>query len=211
MKRQINLMTVGLATIFAINACQTPEDRAREMNDQPVEKNESDNTESSMTTPGTDPATTNADTTATYDTSQQAATNNAIPPKADAVVKKNKASKGKVSIDMKSAPKSSANAGVEVMPAFPGGETSLNKFVEDNLQYPQQAIDNEVEGRVLITFDVDENGKIYRPNVVSDKIGYGLEEEALRVIKSMPQWTPGKLKGKNVKTTFTLPIVYQLI
>lgn len=123
-----------------------------------------------------------------------------------------KTTRGKATIDMSAASSSSSKENAEqVMPSYPGGEQSLEKFVEDNLQYPQEAIDNNIEGRVLVTFDVDENGKIFRPSIASEKIGYGLEEEALRVIKSMPQWNPGKLKGKNVKTKFTLPIIYQII
>ena len=202
-------MALGLATIFVINACQTPEERAKEMNTQPVTENADANN---------NPEAAAVDTTTTLqaDESMMSADSNtatspaaSVPPRQDDVVLKKKPLKGRASVDMKAAPASGAK--VEVMPSFPGGESSLNKFVEDNLQYPQQAIDNDVEGRVIVTFDVDENGRIYRPNVVSDKLGYGLEEEALRVIKSMPQWNPGKLKGKNVKTTFTLPIVYQLI
>ena len=63
-------------------------------------------------------------------------------------------------------------------------------------------MDNNVEGKVIISFDVDETGKIYRPMVVSSKLGYGLEEAALKIVKEMPQWNPGKMNGKNVKTKF---------
>ncbi len=98
----------------------------------------------------------------------------------------------------------------EVSPGFPGGQKGLEKFFENNIQYPADASDNGVEGLVSINFAVDENGKIYLPKVTSEKVGYGLEQEALRVFNKMPKWTPGKIKGKNVKTRFTLPVRFQL-
>jgi TonB family protein len=96
----------------------------------------------------------------------------------------------------------------DVMPSFPGGEKALVKFMEDNIQYPQEAIDEGVEGQVQLQFAVDEAGKVYSPTLVSNKIGYGLEDEAMRVVKKMPKWNPGNIKGKNVKTRFTLPISF---
>jgi protein TonB len=98
----------------------------------------------------------------------------------------------------------------EVMPAYPGGEEALRRFIEGQINYPDNAIDNNVEGTVRVYFAVDEQGKIYSPTVVSTKLGYGLEEEALRVINHMPKWTPGQVKGRNVKTRFTLPITYKI-
>lgn len=98
----------------------------------------------------------------------------------------------------------------EIMPSFPGGEKALRKFIERSIQYPEQALDNETEGTVRVSFAVDEQGKVYKPSVVSGRLGYGLEEEALRVVQQMPKWSPGQIKGKNVKTRFTLPITYQI-
>ncbi len=96
----------------------------------------------------------------------------------------------------------------DVMPSYPGGEKALVKFMEDNIEYPQAAIDDGVEGTVRLSFAVDENGKIYTPVLKSEKIGYGLEEEAMRVVKKMPKWNPGSIKGKNVKTRFEIPVTY---
>ncbi len=96
----------------------------------------------------------------------------------------------------------------DVTPSFPGGEKALIKFMEANLQYPAAALDEGVEGSLKYQFAVDENGKVYTPTLISEKIGYGLEEEATRVIKKMPKWNPGSIKGKNVKTRFTLPITF---
>lgn len=98
----------------------------------------------------------------------------------------------------------------EVLPGYPGGQKALERFFEDNIQYPQLATENEAQGTVKLNFSVDENGKIYQPLVVGDKVGYGIEEEAIRVFNKMPTWTPGKIKGRNVKTRYTLPIRFQL-
>ncbi|MBC7888646.1 MAG: energy transducer TonB [Ferruginibacter sp.] len=98
----------------------------------------------------------------------------------------------------------------EVLPAFPGGQKELERFFEKNIEYPEQATENDAQGIVKLIFSVDENGKIYQPLTVGDKVGYGIEEEAIRVFNKMPKWTPGKIKGKNVKTRYTLPINFQL-
>ena len=97
-----------------------------------------------------------------------------------------------------------------VYPAYPGGNKALTDFFEKNIQYPQEASDNGVEGKVNISFTVDEKGKMASPKVTSPKIGYGVEEEALRVFNKMPMWKPGSLKGKNVKTRYNLPVRFQL-
>ena len=98
----------------------------------------------------------------------------------------------------------------EILPAFPGGQKALENFFEKNIEYPSEATDNGVEGTVNMNFAVDEKGKVYAPKITSDNIGYGIEKESLRVFAKMPTWTPGKIKGKNVKTRYTLPIKFQL-
>jgi TonB family protein len=99
---------------------------------------------------------------------------------------------------------------VEVLPSFPGGYKGLQKFFDDNLQYPEAASNDGVEGTVNLTFVVDETGKLTSPQVNGENLGYGLEAEALRVVNKMPKWNPGQLKGKNVKTKFTLPVRFEL-
>lgn len=99
---------------------------------------------------------------------------------------------------------------VETVPAFAGGQSSLEDYITNNIQYPQDAIDNNVEGVVQVQFGVDEKGNISNVTTVGNKLGHGLEEEAIRVVSSMPKWTPGQVKGKNVKTWRTLPINYKL-
>jgi periplasmic protein TonB len=99
----------------------------------------------------------------------------------------------------------------EVMPAFPGGSDGLSGYVNDHIQYPQHAIDNNTAGTVKVSFVVDEKGKVIDAHVMgNEKVGNGLDEEALRVVNSMPAWKPGKVKGKNVKTRLELPISFQL-
>ena len=98
----------------------------------------------------------------------------------------------------------------EIMPSFPGGEAALTKWLEENIEYPQEALDNDISGDVQLRFAVDETGKVYAAKV-RNKIGYGLEEEAMRVVNMMPKWNPGRIKGKNVKTYFTLPVSFQIM
>ncbi len=128
-----------------------------------------------------------------------------------------KGKKGKVSIVMAnnvsgdmSVDKEGYYNNTEILPGYPGGEKALGRFYDDNIQYPVEASDNGVDGTVNINFAVDENGKLYAPVVTSPIIGYGLEQEALRVFNKMPKWSPGRIKGKNVKTRFNLPVKFQL-
>jgi len=99
----------------------------------------------------------------------------------------------------------------EVMPAFPGGNDGLSSYVNEHLQYPQRAIDDNTAGTVKVSFVVDEKGKVINAHLMgNEKVGNGLDEEALRVVNTMPAWKPGKVKGKNVKTRLELPISFQL-
>lgn len=100
---------------------------------------------------------------------------------------------------------------VEQMPEFPGGQDAMMKFISKNVKYPENAIQNNVEGKVVLKFVVNTQGEIRDIEVISKvKYGYGLEEEAIRVIKKMPRWTPGKLNGKPVNVYFSLPISFRL-
>ena len=99
---------------------------------------------------------------------------------------------------------------VEVTPSFPGGYKGLQNYFDKNLAFPEEASSEGVEGTVNVSFVVDETGKLSATQVIGDRMGYGLETEALRVVNKMPTWTPGKLKGKNVKTRFNLPVHFQL-
>ncbi|HEY2350514.1 MAG TPA: TonB family protein [Puia sp.] len=99
----------------------------------------------------------------------------------------------------------------ETMPAFPGGQTALSNYINNNLNYTQTAIDNNTSGTIQVSFIVDEHGKVVDPQVVGGKtLGNGLDEETMQLFNNMPVWTPGKVKGKNVKTRLEIPITFQL-
>ena len=96
------------------------------------------------------------------------------------------------------------------MPEYPGGEKALSKFVENNINYPQDAIDQDTEGTVNVSFVVDEKGKVLNPSVTGKPAGHGLDEEAVKVVKQMPAWKPGMVNGKPVKTRLALPVTFRL-
>jgi protein TonB len=98
---------------------------------------------------------------------------------------------------------------VEDMPEFPGGEADMYKWLGKNIKYPQVAKENGIEGKVFVRFIVNEKGKVQDAQVLRG-IGGGCDEEALRVVKDMPAWKPGKQRGKPVRVQFTIPIHYQL-
>jgi TonB family protein len=99
----------------------------------------------------------------------------------------------------------------ETMPEFPGGQEALADYINKNLVYDQSAIDNNTDGTVHVSFIVDEKGKVTDPQLMdAKKLGNGLDESALKVFNNMPAWTPGKVKGKKVKTRLQVPITFQL-
>lgn len=98
----------------------------------------------------------------------------------------------------------------EVAPAFQGGESALDDYVNDNIKYPGQAMDHGIEGKVMVHFIVDEHGNVTNVSTLGEPIGYGLEDEAVRVIGASPKWIPGKVKGKDVKAYVLLPINFTL-
>jgi protein TonB len=98
----------------------------------------------------------------------------------------------------------------EMAPAYPGGQSALENYISNSIGYPQEAIDNNAEGTVYVQFGVDENGNISNVSTNGKKLGYGLDEEAMRAVSQMPKWTPGQVKGKSVKTWRTLPVTYKL-
>ena len=97
----------------------------------------------------------------------------------------------------------------EVMPQFPGGDQAMMKFVSENVQYPEEAKEKEISGRVMVGFIVEKDGSISDVKVVKG-IGGGCNEEAVRVVKAMPKWKPGKEKGKPVRVHFTMPFTFKL-
>ncbi len=98
---------------------------------------------------------------------------------------------------------------VEKMPAFPGGDAALFKFLGDNVKYPVIAQENGVQGRVICQFVVNKDGSIVDVEVVRS-VDPSLDKEAIRVIKSMPKWSPGQQRGKPVRVKYTLPVNFKL-
>lgn len=98
---------------------------------------------------------------------------------------------------------------VEDMPEFPGGNEALLKFLADNIRYPESAKADKVEGRVVLSFVIDKDGSVINIKVIRS-INAAIDAEAIRVVKSMPKWTPGKQRGKPVRVNYTLPIVFAL-
>ena len=102
------------------------------------------------------------------------------------------------------------NTDAEIFPQFPGGQKALDKFIADNVVYPEAAREHEIEGTVMVDFEIDKMGMIYTPHVKGDKLGYGLETEAMKVVNKMPLWVPARFNGKNIKTHYSLPITFQI-
>jgi len=98
---------------------------------------------------------------------------------------------------------------VEVMPDFPGGDAARIKFLQENTKYPPFAREVGLEGKVWISFVVEPDGRLTNIEVYRG-VAPILDEEALRVVKMMPKWTPGKQRGKNVRVAFRLPITFTL-
>lgn len=98
---------------------------------------------------------------------------------------------------------------VEQMPEFPGGQTSLLQFINKNLKYPEEAFNAGIEGRVACVFIVNTDGSICNAEVLRG-VSPSLDSEALRVIRSMPKWTPGYQRGKAVRVKFNIPITFRL-
>ncbi len=98
---------------------------------------------------------------------------------------------------------------VEEMPQFPGGAPALLEFLSKNIRYPKEAFESNVQGRVLATFVVEKDGSISETKVVK-AVDPMLDEEAIRVLNSMPNWTPGKQSGKAVRVKYTVPINFRL-
>ena len=96
------------------------------------------------------------------------------------------------------------------MPTFPGGDAALLKFLSSKLNYPAAALDRHLSGKVYLTFTVDPEGHLHDPRVVRG-LGSGLDEEALRLVRLMPWWNPGKIQGRPVWVSLTLPITFRAL
>lgn len=98
---------------------------------------------------------------------------------------------------------------VEEQPMFPGGDQAMLHYISSNMIYPKAAADHKIQGNVICGFTVDTNGKIKNVKVVKS-VEKSLDEEAIRVIESMPNWKPAKRNGKPVDTQLNIPVVFTL-
>lgn len=98
---------------------------------------------------------------------------------------------------------------VENMPTFPGGEKKMMEYVAKNVKYPQLAKEVGTQGRVFVSFVVEKDGSITNVTILRG-IGSGCDEEAMRVVKSMPKWNPGLQCGRAVRVSCNLPINFKL-
>ena len=98
---------------------------------------------------------------------------------------------------------------VEQMPSFPGGDAELMKFLSTHIKYPVVAEENGIQGRVIATFVVERDGSISDVKVIKS-VDPSLDKEAIRVLKSMPKWIPGKQNGSAVRVKYTVPVTFRL-
>ena len=98
---------------------------------------------------------------------------------------------------------------VEQMPQFPGGEAALMKYLSENINYPQVAMENGVQGRVIVQFVVTKNGTVGEVKIIRS-VDRDLDKEAVRLCKSLPKFIPGKMNGQAVNVWYTLPITFKL-
>ena len=98
---------------------------------------------------------------------------------------------------------------VEEMPQYPGGMQAMLSFLQENITYPKDAQEKKISGRVIVTFVVEKDGSISNVETVKS-VFPSLDEEAVRIVKAMPNWKPGKQNGKVVRVKYTLPISFSL-
>lgn len=98
---------------------------------------------------------------------------------------------------------------VEVMPQYPGGQIAMLKYIMENIKYPKQIMEEGIQGRVTVSFIVEKDGRVSNVRLLRS-VQSALDKEAIRVVKSMPKWTPGKHNGKPVRVRFNLPVMFKL-
>lgn len=98
---------------------------------------------------------------------------------------------------------------VEQMPMYPGGDAALMGYLRDNIKYPTVAAENGVQGRVVVGFVVERDGSITDVKILRG-VDPSLDREAMRVVKSMPRWNPGKQNGSAVRVKYQVPVSFRL-
>jgi protein TonB len=126
--------------------------------------------------------------------------------------------KNEPTVDSSNAKKSSGTSGdadlpfdvAEVMPQFPGGQTSLSRLISSLLVYPPLALQNKIQGTVIVGFIIDKNGRVVNPKILKS-LYPACDEEALRVVRLMPNWVPAKSQGRAVSINFRIPIEFRFV
>jgi len=98
---------------------------------------------------------------------------------------------------------------VDIIPEFPGGINKARQYIANNLQYPDEAVENGIEGTVKAKFVIEIDGSVSNI-IIENKLGYGCDQEVIRILRKMPKWKPGQLKGKPVRAAFVLPVSFKL-
>jgi TonB family protein len=99
---------------------------------------------------------------------------------------------------------------VEEMPEFPGGDEGLRNFIAENVRYPEDAKEQKMEGKVFVGFVIDKEGNVRDVELRRGINCESINNEAMRVVKALPQWKPGKQSGQNVAVSYTIPINFKL-
>lgn len=98
---------------------------------------------------------------------------------------------------------------VEMMPQYPGGLAAMLKYIRENMKYPEQAMKERIQGRVTVSFIIEKDGSISDVKAVRS-VHPLLDKEAVRVVESMPKWSPGKNNGKPVRVRYNIPVMFKL-
>ena len=98
----------------------------------------------------------------------------------------------------------------ETMPQFPGGQEMMMKYLAANIKYPASAVKAKKQGRVIVTFVIQKDGSVTKARIARS-VDPELDAEALRIVKAMPNWTPGTQDGKPVNVKYTIPVIFSLM
>lgn len=98
---------------------------------------------------------------------------------------------------------------VEQPPSFPGGQAALMSYLSKSVKYPEEALKNNVQGRVIVGFIVEKDGSVSNAKIIRS-VDSALDKEAIRIVMSMPKWTPGRQNGRNVRTKYNVPVNFKL-
>jgi TonB family protein len=102
----------------------------------------------------------------------------------------------------------------EIEPSFTGGNAAMMEYLRDNLKFPKDALEKEMEGTVFVDFVISQNGNVREvevTNTVNEEVEQSFRDEAIRVVSAMPKWSPGRQKGNAVDVKFSIPITFEIL